>query len=250
MRPTRRVLSWAALLIIMTFPTMVACGRGATPGGSPSASPSATATASPTTSASASPIASPSATVPSTPGPGWTVEVARVAYPWRWPTGSVEAAVGHTTSVPPVPELVMIGAANHPSDPNDRPYNRISFSFSNGYPSYRFMYVDHLVADPSGRVVALDGYGALRIVFNPAQAHTTDGTASSIVSQPPAHLAMNRILSYAQAGDFEGYLTYGLGITYPIRESNPQIQVRVYEVTYVSARGDHRYVVAFDLDAR
>ena len=118
-----------------------------------------------------------------------------MAYPWRWPTGSVEAAVGHTTPVPPVPELVMIGAANHPSDPNDRPYNRISFSFSHGYPGYRFMYVDHLVADPSGRVVDLDGYGALRIMFNPAQAHTTDGAASSIVSQPLPHLAMNRMLS-------------------------------------------------------
>lgn len=51
-------------------------------------------------------------------------------------------------------------------------------------------------------------------------------------------------------GDFEGDLTYGIGITYPIVESNPQVQIRVYEVTYVNEQGVYRYVVAFDVHAR
>jgi hypothetical protein len=175
---------------------------------------------------------------------------ARVAYNWQWPSGDHDNTVTHTYPVPPVAQLVTIGAGDHPNDPGDRPYNRMSFSFTTGYPSYHFRYVSELVADGSGLPVPVAGLDALRIVFTPAQAHTQDGSASSIVSQPPANLGMSRIAGYAQAGDFEGYLTYGIGITYPIRESNPQIQVRVYEVTYVNEQGVYRYVVAFDVDAR
>jgi hypothetical protein len=144
----------------------------------------------------------------------------------------------------------MIGAGDHPYVPGDRPYNRMSFSFTTAYPSYRFEYVNQLLADGSGQPIPLAGLGVLRIVFTPAQAHTQDGTGSTIVAQPPAGLGMSRMVAYAQAGDFEGYLTYGIGMTWPIPESNPQIQVRVYEVTYVNVQGVYRYVVAFDVDAR
>jgi hypothetical protein len=175
---------------------------------------------------------------------------ARVAYQWHWPNGDPHAAVTHTTTAPPVPALVTIGAGDHPNDPGDRPYNRMSFSFTTAYPSYQFAYVDQLVADGSGQPIPLPGYGVLRIAFTPAQAHTPDGAASTIVSQPAANLGMSRMVGYAQAGDFEGHLTYGIGITYPIRESNPQIQVRACEVTYVNGQGVYRYVVAIDVDAR
>lgn len=149
-----------------------------------------------------------------------------------------------------MPELVIIGAGDHPDDPGDRPYNRMSFSFTTGYPSYQFAYVDQLVADASGLPISLPGHGVLRIVFTPAQAHLQNGAASTIVSQPPASLGMSRMVGYAQAGDFEGHLTYGIGITYPIQQSNPQIQVRAYEVTYTNGQGTYRYVVAIDVDAR
>jgi hypothetical protein len=35
---------------------------------------------------------------------------------------------------------------------------------------------------------------------------------------------------FAQAGDFEGILTYGIGATRPVPHSNPQFPVRAYEV--------------------
>jgi hypothetical protein len=89
----------------------------------------------------------------------------------------------------------------------------------------------------------------LSIVFNHAQAHTTDGTASTIVSQPPAHLGLSRMASYASAGDFEGRVSFGIDIAYPIQQSNPQIEVRVVQVAYANAQGQHRYVVAFDVDS-
>jgi hypothetical protein len=53
---------------------------------------------------------------------------------------------------------------------------------------------------------------------------------------------------FAQAGDFEGVLTYGIGVTRPVLQSNPQTLVRAYEVETVTPAGQHRYVVAIDID--
>lgn len=39
-----------------------------------------------------------------------------------------------------------------------------------------------------------------------------------------------RMTDFAQAGDFEGILTYGIGATRPVPHSNPQFPVRAYEV--------------------
>jgi hypothetical protein len=171
-----------------------------------------------------------------------------VEYQWDWP--GVPVTIAHTYHVGPVAQLVTIGAGNHPNDPGDRPYNRMSFSFNTGFPSYRFEYTNQLIADGSGQPIPLEGLGVLRIVFNPAQAHNQAGTASSIQSHPSAHLGMSRMVAYAQAGDFEGYVSYGIGIAWASSHSNAQIAVRVYEVTYVNGTGEHRYVIALDVDAR
>jgi hypothetical protein len=53
---------------------------------------------------------------------------------------------------------------------------------------------------------------------------------------------------YTQAGDFEGVLSYGVGVTWPAAHSNPQLPVRAYEQETV-AGGQHRYTVAIDIDA-
>jgi hypothetical protein len=234
---------------------LAGCGSTAPPSASPPQSVTATTAApSPMVVPTGTPTSTATSTATSTPSPtgpadGWTVVAARVAYQWRWP-GASGAAVEHSTAVPPVPQLVTIGAADHPNDANDRPYNRMSFSFNVGYPSYRFQYVDRLVSDGSRAPVPLAGLGVLRIVFNPAQAHTTDGTGSTILAQPSRPLGLNRMADFAPAGDFEGYLTYGIGIAWSVAESNPQLQVRVYEVTYTSPGQGNRYVIAFDVDAR
>ena len=89
----------------------------------------------------------------------------------------------------------------------------------------------------------------LKIVFTHAQAHTADGTRSSVISQPAPRIGYQRMAGYALGGDFEGVLTYGIGITWPIPHSNPQFAVRAYEVETVTASGQHRYTVAIDIDA-
>ncbi len=174
---------------------------------------------------------------------------ARVSYPWHWPNDAAEPGrVTHTYPVPPVPELVQISVGDHPGAAGERPYNRMSFTFTTAFPSYRIEFADHLVADPRGDVISLRGMGVLAIVFTTAQAHTVAGT-SSIVSQPAESIGFGRMVDYARAGDYEGVLTYGIGIAWPNAHSNPQIAVRAYEVEVVTASGSHLYVVAIDVDA-
>jgi hypothetical protein len=204
----------------------------------PSATTAPTVTASPPASA-----APPTAT-----GSGPTVLSSRLAYPWSWPGGG--ATVTHSYPAPPMPKLVAIDVGNHPSDAGERPYNRMAFTFTIAFPSYEFVYVDELVADASGEPVPVDGTGALKVTFRQAQAHSDDGTASTITAQPARHFNDVRMVDYAQAGDYEGVLTYGIGIAWPIPQSNPQIPVRVYEVEKVTAQGQHLYVVAIDVDAQ
>ena len=66
--------------------------------------------------------------------------------------------------------------------------------------------------DASGQVVPLRGTDTLKIVFTQAQAHTADGTRSTIISQPGRPIGYPFMTDFAQAGDFEGILTYGIGV--------------------------------------
>jgi len=147
-----------------------------------------------------------------------------------------------------VPELVRIGVGDHAATSDERAYNRMSFTFTAGFPGYHFEFVEHLTADGSGNTIALAGDGPLRIVFNSAQAHTAGG-ASSILWQPSRHLGLSRMVDYAKAGDFEGYLSYGIGVHQQIAHSNPQFAVRAYEVETVTSSGQHQYTIAVDIDA-
>ncbi len=254
MNTTRRIAAATLLTLALILGALAGCGHGTKPGSGGSASPVPSVTSSPPPSGHPTPPSSPppsgySTTAPPSSSAGTTVVLSRVAYQWRWPNADGQATVTHTYPVPPVPELVRIGAGDHPSDPGERPFNRMSFTFTTAFPSYQFQFVDKLVADGSGKTIPLEGRGVLRVTFRQAQAHTEDGR-SSITAQPSAHIGYKRIVAYAPAGDFEGVVTYGLGITWPVPHSNPQIAVRAYEVETVNAQGQHRYVVAIDVDAR
>ncbi len=56
----------------------------------------------------------------------------------------------------------------------------MSFTFTTAFPSYRFDFTSKLASDPGGKVIPLHGEGVLEVVFTGAQAHTADGTRSSI----------------------------------------------------------------------
>jgi hypothetical protein len=237
----------AGLLAMLT-----ACG--AQPG-QPAAQPSplaSTSAAAPSRAATPSQAATPGQPSSGTPSPARPARVlsSRLAYPWHWPNDvAAPGRVTHAFAVPPVPELVQVSVGSHPGSPGERPFDRMSFTFTTAFPGYRFEFASKLVSDPSGKVIPLDGQDVLKIVFTPAQAHTADGTRSSVISQPAPRIGYQRMAGYAPGGDFEGVLTYGIGITRPVLHSNPQSAVRAYEVETVTASGQHRYTVAIDIDA-
>jgi hypothetical protein len=125
----------------------------------------------------------------------------------------------------------------------------VSFTFTGGFPSYQFAYVDTLIGDGSGLPVPVRGKGVLRVVFRPAAAHDEAGNPTAPRRGDVSGRTLGRVLAYANAGDYEAVLTYGIGVDWPVAHSNPQIPVRIYEVEKITASGQHVYVVAVDVDA-
>jgi hypothetical protein len=246
MKAARTAGAAAALAMAVASAMLAGCG-------SQPATPSAAA--SPSTTAPASPATTPAA--PQTPVPGVTSQApairvvsSRVAYPWHWPNDvAAPGLVKHSYRVPPMPELVQIRVGDHAAEHDSLPYSRMSFTFTGAFPSYHFEWVSKLVGDASGTVIPLAGTDVLRIVFDQARAHSADGTRSTIVSQPGRPVGLAAMTDFAQAGDFEGVLSYGIGSTRAVLTSNPQTGVRAYEVETVTATGQHRYVVAIDISA-
>lgn len=250
MNTTRKAMAGAALVLALAA-TAAGCAHR-TPVSPSTDTSAAVATTAPPPAPTGTPTPPPAATptaAPTPPATGTGPQVrARVAYPWHWPNDPAQPGrVNHPASAPPVPRLVSIDAANHPGDLGQPPFNRMSFTFTTNVPSYTFSYTDQLIGDGSGQPIPLAGRTVLRIVFHGAQAHHTDGT-SSISSQPRPQLGLDRMVQYAAAGDFEGVVTYGIGITWPGTTSNPHIAVRAYEVIRTDTTGQTRYVVAIDVD--
>jgi len=242
-RTTAAAVTTTSAVVLLALVT--ACGgQSGQPAAGPTPSASTSAAPSSQPAAPSGPSSGASASAPSAP-----VLSSRLAYPWHWPNDVTKPGrVTHAAAVPPVPELVKISVGDHPGGVGERPFNRMSFTFTTAFPSYRFEFTSMLVSDPGGKVIPLHGQGVLEIVFTGAQAHTADGTRSSIISQPAPHIGYQRMADYAQGGDFEGVLTYGIGIDSPVEHSNPQFAVRAYEVETLTA-GQHRYTVAIDVDA-
>ena len=246
MKPIRTTVAAMTLAIVVPA-TLAGCGsQPATPAAAPSPSgpPSATAPGRPGSAPA------PAQTPARTPGPSNLVLSSRLSYPWHWPNDAGRPGqVTHAYPVPPVPELVQISTGYHRGEHGQLPYNRMSFTFTRAFPSYRVEWVGALVSDASGTAVPLAGTDVLKIVFGQARAHSADGTRSTIVSQPGRPIGYPAMTDFAQAGDFEGVLTYGVSTTRAVLRSNPQTAVRVYEIETVTAAGQHRYVVAIDINA-
>lgn len=109
------------------------------------------------------------------------------------------------SAAPPTPVLVAVRAAHRGR------WDRVVFEFEGGLPAQREVeYVDRLFADGSGRRVRVAGQALLRVRFEPAQAHTDDGSPTAA----PRRVAfpLPNVLTAVRAGDFEAVTTYGLGL--------------------------------------
>jgi hypothetical protein len=77
---------------------------------------------------------------------------------------------------------------------------------------------------------------------------TPVGTSSPAAPSAPTAAAAAPP-SPTAAAPAKGVLTCGIGIAWPVSHSNPQLAVRATEVEKVTNHGQHRYIVAIDVDA-
>lgn len=91
-------------------------------------------------------------------------------------------------------------------------YDRVVFQFSGGLPSVRTERVSTVYDDPKGTPVPLAGKSRLHVVFRgasaycPQPAHRTWAGPRVLVPSYP------QLLMIKPAGDFEGYLSFGIGL--------------------------------------
>jgi hypothetical protein len=100
-------------------------------------------------------------------------------------------------------ELYRIDVACHAS------YDRFVIRVRSGTPRYDVRYVSKIVADGSGNTVSLLGTRRLRVTLRNARAHTASGGA--LVPGAKTPLCPN-LRQLKLAGDFEGVVTFGLGL--------------------------------------
>ena len=239
-----------ALLLALTACTPSSPQSGGT--SQPAVSPAAPASAASSAPATPTEAPSASATVPADtdetapPQSGDKVISSTIVHDWAWPGPGRPFTITHNDPLTPGSKsLIAIGAGQHASE--TPAYDQLSFRFEGNFPSYTIEFVPELIQDASGFTLPMPGTGAiLQVVFQGTDAHTPDGSASTIKSQPPETIGYKALTSYLPAGDYEGFVTYGIGVGRPV-EPVPETRVRVYEVEKIE-QGQHLYVVAIQLD--
>jgi len=107
----------------------------------------------------------------------------------------------------PMPYLVGIRTGRHAT------FDRVVFDLS-GLPSgYKVGYVNAVRADPSDRIVSLAGRYKILVRLIPAAAHNVSGKPTYA---GPSRLSVGypELRQLALAGDFEGVVSIGLGLSH------------------------------------
>jgi hypothetical protein len=93
----------------------------------------------------------------------------------------------------------------------NKDFDRLVFDFDGPAPGFRVQYVDQLVEDGSGRPIPLRGRAVVEITLRPAAAHRDDGSPTRPGPLPDV-TGFAAFRQIAEAGDFEGVLTWGIGV--------------------------------------
>jgi hypothetical protein len=106
-------------------------------------------------------------------------------------------------------------------------FDRVVLDLSGKAPGYSVRYVKKLRHDGSGAVADLRGRKSLQIVLTPAYAHNDTNGAPTLTTPDRQTFSHPQIREYALLGDFEGYVTVGIGLRHkePFRVltlSNPK----------------------------
>jgi hypothetical protein len=108
-------------------------------------------------------------------------------------------------AVTAAPQLVAVRAASHPG------YDRVVWQFKGALPSHRFArYVTRLTADPSGLPVRVAGDAVLQVTMFYANAH--DPVTGRSTAPDRLVVGLPNVIEVVQSGDFEAYVTYGVGL--------------------------------------
>jgi hypothetical protein len=198
----------------------------------PPASPTATST---TDAEPTQPPAPPPANEPTAPDVSH-----RVSYDWATPSDQV--TIAHPAEIP-LPYLVAVYVGDHPE--GNPPYQRISFYFREAFPEYNLQYVRSVLGEGTGTPIPLEGNAFLRVGFVNAMAHDEAG-ASTVERTPDTTIGFTNLKSYGSAGDFEGHVTYGLGIQVA-PNSDQVLMVRAGELTKPDGSGGLYHVVYVDV---
>lgn len=92
-------------------------------------------------------------------------------------------------------------------------FDRVVFEFKEAQvPGYRIQYVTSPINDEADRVVKLFGKAFLRIDLNPAVAHSIETGAPSL-GEREKRLNLKTVIEFKQVSDFEGVVSYGLGLS-------------------------------------
>jgi hypothetical protein len=207
--------------------------------------PTAGGPSTPTTATTSSPAAADQPAPPASEPTAESVDY-RVTYEWGAPSDQVtvpHSAVTLDPSGPSLPYLVAVYVGDHPDE--DPPYQRIAFYFREAFPEYNLQYVREVVQEGSGEPIELEGNAFLRVGFVNAQAHDNDG-ASTVETAPNETIGFFNLKSYGSAGDFEGHLTFGLGLQVA-PDSDQVLLIRAGELKRPDGTGDFYYVVHVDV---
>ena len=103
------------------------------------------------------------------------------------------------------PELVAVRVGRHDG------FDRVVLELRGTPPGYNARYVPQVVEYGSGRPVPLAGSAFIQVVLN-ANAHDLDTGAPTWTGPERITAGFPALKQVAFAGDFEGYVTFGLGI--------------------------------------
>jgi hypothetical protein len=91
-------------------------------------------------------------------------------------------------------------------------YDRVVFQFSGGLPSVRAERVTTVYDDPKGTPVPLPGKSRLHVVFRGASAFCPQPAHRTWAGPRVLAPRYSQLLMVKAAGDFEGYLSFGIGL--------------------------------------
>jgi hypothetical protein len=117
--------------------------------------------------------------------------------------GTAPVTVADTNAGGSTPQLLQVSVGHHAA------YDRVVFRFSGHAPGYSVRYVPKVLADPSGNPVSLRGNAYLSVTMHSVASAQAGKPAAPQGRQRPLFPELREI---AGSGDFEGYVSFGLGL--------------------------------------